>query len=132
MFNTIMVDLACPEIGQLAHSEIQIKWQDRNARALTVYHTGDPLEDLEPGYDDTWIRTDYICSACSLKTRPREGHDYIRVEDQRWHVAFVEIAHRRIARIVPEREFLLLGVTRFVNDVWTEPGSLDPADLGHQ
>lgn len=44
----IMADLMCPVIGQLAHSEIQIKWQVPNVRALTVYSTGDLLEELEP------------------------------------------------------------------------------------
>ena len=40
-------------------TEIQIKWQAREARALTVYHLGDVLDDIEAEYNDRWIRTDY-------------------------------------------------------------------------
>ena len=132
MFNSIMADLLCPTTGALStNSEIQIKWQHRDARALTVYRLGDLLEELESGYDDTWIRTDYICNACSPKTTNRAGDEYIRVEDQRWHVAFVQIAQSRIARILPEREFAPLGGGEFVDDVWPGPDTPDTADPGH-
>jgi hypothetical protein len=41
MFNTIVADIPCPETGKLSKdTEIQIKWQDRDARVLDVYRTG--------------------------------------------------------------------------------------------
>lgn len=131
MFNSIVVDLPCPTTGALsANSEIQIKWQHRGARVLTVYHLDDLLEELESEYDDTWIRTDYICNACSPKTTNRDGDEYIRVEDQRWHIVFVQIARSRIARILPEREFSPLGVGKFFDDVWPGLGNLGPVQPG--
>ena len=69
MFNTIVADIPCPETGKLSKdTEIQIKWQDRDARVLDVYRTGDSLPDLLSKYNNTWVRTDYICNACSHKT----------------------------------------------------------------
>ena len=41
MFNSIVDDLRCPTGQELARdTEIQIKWQARAARGLTVYHLG--------------------------------------------------------------------------------------------
>jgi hypothetical protein len=123
MFNSIQADLVCPTTGSLSvDSEIQIKWQDREARVLAVYHVGDLLEDLEPGYDGAWVRTNYICNACSPRTASSGGGGYhIRREDERWHVAFVELVDSRLVRILAEREFLALGVSRFVDDIWVPP-----------
>ncbi len=87
MFNSIIADLRCPtkqDIGSGA--EIQIKWQVQAARALTVYHLGDVLEDIEAEYDNTWIKTDYICSVCSRHTTGRKGITYIKTEDQQWQI----------------------------------------------
>jgi len=131
MFNSIVADLLCPATGKMSmHSEIQIKWEIHEARTLQAYYAGDLLAHLEPQYDNTWIRTDYICNACSPKTADRNGHEYIRTKDQRWHLAFVEIDHSRISRILTERQFKDLEVHEFVDDVWAghpDRGSADPA-----
>ncbi len=53
MFNTIVADIACKETGAMSKdTEIQIKWQDRDARVLDVYREGDFLPDLLSKYDD--------------------------------------------------------------------------------
>ena len=57
MFNTIVADVPCPETGETSRdTEIQIKWQSREARVLDVYRAGDALPDLLSGYDNTWVR----------------------------------------------------------------------------
>ena len=119
MFNTIVADIACPETHQVSSgTEIQIKWQEREARILDVYRTGDSVPDILSKYDNTWVRTDYICNACSPKTISRNGTPYIRSDDQHWHVAFVEIIRGKVGRIQPEAEANALDITNFIDDVW--------------
>ena len=98
--------------------EIQIKWQDRDARVLDIYRTGDSLPDLLSKYNNTWVRTDYICKACSPNTTGYEGVPYIRSDDQRWHIAFVEIKNGRVCRVFSEAEFQELEVSEFTDNVW--------------
>ena len=120
MFNTIVADIPCPETGKLSKdTEIQIKWQDRDARVLDVYRTGNSLPDLLSKYNNTWVRTDYICNACSPKTTGYKGVPYIRSDDQRWHIAFVEIKNGRVCRVFSEAEFQELEVSEFTDDVWS-------------
>jgi hypothetical protein len=74
MFNSIIADLRCPARQEVARdSEIQIKWQMPEARALAIYRVGDVLEDIEAEYDNTWVRTDYICRVCSKQTIGRNN-----------------------------------------------------------
>ena len=116
MFNSIFVDLRCPtkqEVG--SDTEIQIKWQIREARALTVYHLGDVLEDIEAEYDNTWIRTDYICRVCSKHTTGKSGITYIKTDDQRRHPVFVRIDHGKICEVLTEPEFAKTGVDDFIH-----------------
>ena len=115
MFNSIYADLRCPtkqEVG--SDIEIQIKWQTRESRVLAVYRLGDVLEDLEPEFDNTWIRTDYICPVCSQHTIGKHGIRYIKTEDQRWHLVFVRTEKGKICEILTEDEFEKTGVTNFV------------------
>ena len=115
MFNSIFADLRCPaqqEVG--TDTEIQIKWQAPQARVLAVYHLGDLLEDIEPEYDNAWIRTDYICRVCSKHTTGRNGIRYIKTDDQRRHPVFVRIDRGKICEIFTEEEFEKTGVTDFV------------------
>ena len=119
MFNSIHADIRCSVTGEVSRdSEIQIKWQEQRARLLDRYHVGDVLPDVEPGFDNTWIRTEFICEACSPKTKAGEHGEYIRTEDQRWHIVFVEIRDAEVVRILPEAEFEALGVSDYVDDVW--------------
>jgi len=119
MFNTIVADIACPETHQVSSgTEIQIKWQEREARILDVYRTGDSVPDIMSKYDNTWVRTDYICNACSQKTNSRDGTPYIRTDDQHWHVALVEINNGKVGRVLSDAEAKALGITDFVDDVW--------------
>lgn len=129
MFNSIVADITCPT-GQLSKdTEIQIKWQAHEARILDVYRAGDFLPDLLSKYDNTWVRTDYICNACSPKTTARDGTPYIRSDDQRWHVAFVEIRSGTVCRLLSESEFQELGIDQFFDDVWP-PKKLAEQSLG--
>lgn len=132
MFNTIVADLPCQQTGKISeNTEIQIKWQAYEARALDVYHIGDSLPDLLSEYDNTWIRTSYICNACSPKTNGRHGLSFIRTDDQHWHIVFIEIMSGKVCRTLSESEFKEEGIDDFIDDAWppmesTEQG--DPAD----
>ena len=68
--------------------------------------------------NNTWVRTDYICNACSPKTTGYKGVPYIRSDDQRWHIAFVEIKNGRVCRVFSKTEFQEFEVSEFTNDVW--------------
>ena len=126
MFNTIIADILCHKTGTLSKdTEIQIKWQDRNARVLDVYRTGDCLPNLISRYD-TWVRTDYICKACSPTTTGYYGTPYIRTDDQRRHIAFVQIKSSKVCRILSESEFQELGVTEFTDDAWPPKEIAEP------
>lgn len=117
MFNSILADLACPVTRAVTpNAEIQIKWQEPVARALQVYHVGDLIEHLDPRYDNTWVKTDYVCGSCSRKTVCRDGLGFICAEDQRWHRVFVEVCGGRIGRILTESDFHALGDAAFVDD----------------
>ncbi len=116
MFNSIFADLRCPtkqEVGSAA--EIQIKWQVPPARELAVYRLGDVLEDIEAEYDNTWIRTDYICNVCSKHTAGKNGITFIRTEDQQRHFVFVHIDQGKVCEILSEQEFEKTGVADFVH-----------------
>ncbi len=116
MFNSIIADLRCPTKQDIGiGTEIQIKWQVQAARALTVYHLGDMLEDIETEYDNTWIKTDYICRVCSRHMTGKKGITYIKTEDQQRHPIFVHIDQGKIREILSEREFKETGVTDFVH-----------------
>ena len=116
VFNSIMADIPCAVTGTVSkNTEIQIKWQ--YAPWMNHYAVGDVLEDLEPGYDNAWVRTDYICEACSKHTAGKFG-EFIGVEDQRWHRAFVRLEQGKICQILSELEFAKLGIGPFVDDSW--------------
>ncbi len=106
MFNSISADLTCPVTGKLSkHTEIQIKWQDRNALSLQVYRLGDILDQLDSRYNNVWVRTDYICDACSPKTVGYKGIKFIRSDDQRRHHVYVQIKQNKICKILTEVDF---------------------------
>ncbi len=117
MFNSILADLRCPTKHEVANdTEIQIKWQVPESRALTVYRLGDVLENIETEYDNTWIRTDYICPVCSKQTTGKNGLTYIKIDDQQRHLVFVRIDQGRICEVLTEEEFEKTGVADFVHD----------------
>jgi hypothetical protein len=118
MFNTICADVLCPETKKISKdTEIQIKWQSRGSRILKVYHKGDLLEDIEDEYNNNWIRTDYICKACSKYTKGHKEMQYIKVDDQKRHYVFIRIESARICEIITEEEFTQRGIEAFV-DYW--------------
>ncbi len=117
MFNTILADLMCPKREDVAkNAEIQIKWQEQGFRTLNVYRLGDLLEHIEEAYHDTWVRTDYVCKACSKYTTGRNGMRYIKTEDQSRHLVFVKIEDERLSAIVSEEAFEKLGSETCVDD----------------
>jgi len=115
MFNSIIADLRCTSKRELKSSEIQIKWQSREVRALTVYHIGEVLESIEAEYDNTWIRTDYICNVCSKHTTGKNGVAYIKMDDQQRHLVFVHIGRGKICEILTEPEFEKTDVVDFIH-----------------
>ena len=115
MFNSICAKVLCPLAGHVTENvEIQIKWQVPWARVLAVYHLGDTLPDIEPEYNNTWIKTDYICPSCSKHTTGRSGMKFIKTEDQCWHDVFVRIQDGKICQILTPQEFEQTGVHNFV------------------
>lgn len=118
MFNSIYADLMCPIKHQLSqNTEIQIKWQAQEERLLDNYYLGDILDKLENTYNNTWIRTDYICDICSKHTKTGENIDYIKTQDQSRHFVFIKIDNRKICKILTEEEWNNAGVNKFVDYV---------------
>ena len=116
LFNSIFADLLCPVKKKFSrNTEIQIKWQDRSVRGLTSYRIGDILEELEAEYNNTWIRTDFICKVCSKSTKGWKGTEYIKTEDQQRHIIFVRIEESKICEILSEEEFDRIKVKTFVD-----------------
>jgi hypothetical protein len=130
MFNTIVADVRCQATGTVStHTEIQIKWQDRDARSLDVYYPGDFMPDLLSKYDNTWVRTDFICQACSPKSTTRHGTSYVRTDDQHRHIVFIEVKHGKVSRVLSEPEFEDLGISEFFDDLW-HPEHISEQSLG--
>lgn len=118
MFNSILADVQCPETHKAGRdTEIQMKWQVQEAREGTVYRVGDVLGCIDATYDNTWIRTDYVCPICSKRTPAKDGRSFIKTMDQRRHVLFVRIDDAVISQILPEQDFDALGVSDFVSDI---------------
>lgn len=115
MFNSIYADLFCPKKNRISkNTEIQIKWQGQEFRLLNNYHLGDTLEGLLTEYNNTWIRTDYICNVCSKFSESRYGH-FIKIENQKRHYVFIKIKNSKICDILIAREFRKKGTRNFVN-----------------
>lgn len=116
LFNSIVADLYCPTKERTSEStEIQIKWQDQKIRGMYSYHIGDILEEIDNEYNDTWIRTDFICNICSKFTKGWKGTEYIKTEDQSRHVIFVRIENSKICEILSEKEFSEIEVKNFID-----------------
>jgi len=116
LFNSIFSDLYCPAKGAVSKdTEIQIKWQDHRVRGINSYRVGDVLEEIEEEYNNTWIRTDFICNACSKLTTGWKGMKFIKSEDQIRHIIFVKIEKSKIYEILSEDEFSKIGIKDFVD-----------------
>mgnify|MGYP003564880267 CR=1 FL=1 len=116
MFNSIFADLLCPTMNEISkNTEIQIKWQIYRVRSLTHYRIGDILEEIENKYNNTWIRTDFICNICSKRTKGLRKVGYIRTEDQRRHIIFVKIENGKICEILLESDFKKIGLKDFTD-----------------
>ncbi len=116
LFNSIFADLYCPSTGEISkNTEIQIKWQDPQARGISSYRVGDVLEEIEDEYNDTWIRTDFICNICSKFTKGWKGMEYIKSGDQSRHMIFVKIENSKICEIQSDEEFHKIGAKDFVD-----------------
>jgi hypothetical protein len=115
MFNSIYSDIICPKTGKVCKStEIQIKWQNRDSRILESYRLGDRLNDLLEEYNNSWIRTDFICDVCSKKTIGYKGKRFIKTDDQVRHFVFVKIENSVISEIIGENEFIKRNVDKFI------------------
>ena len=116
LFNSIFADLYCStKKGVSKNTEIQIKWQYPEVRGISSYRIGDVLEEIEDEYNNTWIRTDFICNVCSKFTKGRKGMEYIKTDDQSRHNIFVRIENSKIVEILSEEEFNKIGVKTFVD-----------------
>ena len=115
MFNTIHADLACVVTGKaLPRTEIQIKWQEHKYLDLGAYNVGDTLEGLQSEFDNTWIKTEFICDACSRHEIGWKGKPFIPTAGQVWHPVYIEMREGRICRILNEAEFAATGIKEFV------------------
>ena len=117
MFNSIYADILCPIKNEISgNTEIQIKWQERSNRTLSIYRIGDILEELEDEYNNKWVRTDYICKVCSKYTTGKNDYPFIKVEDQSRHFVFIKIENSKIIEILSEKEFEKKGIKDFFID----------------
>ena len=115
MFNSIFTNILCPVRNEISkNTEIQIKWQEKEIRELTSYHKFDILENILGEYNNTWIRTDYICNVCSKFTDSKNGYKFIKTEDQQRHYVFIKIENAQITEILTATEFESNGVKNFV------------------
>lgn len=117
LFNSIIADLPCETKAIVARGEIQIKWQTPEKRASDVYYPGEALVGLMQAYDNVWIKTDFVCEACSPRTKARDGTSFIKVMDQQRHVIFVHIEDGRIVEIISKKEFVDRNVENFPSDL---------------
>lgn len=116
LFNSIFADICCPIKGTVNNgTEIQIKWQNQRVRGSKSYRVGDVLEEIEDEYNNTWVRTDYICNECSKFTTGWKGMKYIKTEDQSRHVIFVKIQESKVCKILSQEEFKEIGAKDFVD-----------------
>ena len=115
MFNSIHADLLCLKRKKVSkNTEIQIKWQSSENRVLNSYHSGDFLEGLLSEYNNTWIRTDYICEICSKHTKGHDSFSFIKVVDQKRHYVFIRIKDSKIYDILTSKEFKKKGIKKYV------------------
>ena len=119
MFNSIIAELPCPTIDKVASGEIQIKWQTPAKRAGSVYYLGDTLDDIMPEYENVWIKTDFVCEACSRRTESRHGQSFIKPMDQQRHIVFVQIENGTIRQIASEDDFQALKIDNHATDLFS-------------
>jgi len=108
MFNSIIADLPCVANKLTARGEIQIKWQSPEMRSGEAFYLGDTMDGIMPEYDNVWIKTDFICEACSPRTKARDDTSFIKVMDQHRHIIFLRIENGRILQIISEDDFKTL------------------------
>lgn len=118
MFNNIRTDVRCPVTGRTsADRRIQIKWQDHNALGLADYKVGDTLEEIEPQFDNAWIRSFYDCEACASDTTlDQVDWRLSRPQGVGRHFAYVEVRNGRVCRVLNEKEFAETGLKDVVKD----------------
>ncbi len=117
MFNSIMAELHCVAKEEAARGEIQIKWQSPANRSGEVFYLGDTLDGIMPEYDNVWVQTDFVCEACSPRTKARDGTSFIKVMDQQRHIIFVRIENGRILQIIGEDDFKALNIAAYATDL---------------
>jgi len=71
---------------------------------------------MQPGFDNTWVKTGFICEACSRHETGWQGKPYIPTAGQVWHPVYVEMREGRICRIVNQQEFVAVGLKEFATD----------------
>ncbi len=117
MFNSIIADLTCDSNQATASGMIQIKWQSPDKRSGEAYYLGDTLDGILPEYNNVWIKTDYVCEACSTRTPARDGTSFIKVMDQQRHILFVRIENGLILQILNEEDFQTLNIAGYATDL---------------
>ena len=117
MFNSIIADLPCVANKVTARGEIQIKWQSPEKRSGEVFYVGDVLDSILPENDNAWIKTDFVCEACSPRTKARDSISFIKVMDQRRHIILVRIENGRIVQILSEDDFKALNIDGYATDI---------------
>lgn len=117
MFNSIIAELPCATNDEVARGEVQIKWQLPEKRSSEVYYLGDALDGIMPEYDNVWIETDFVCEACSPRTKARDGTSFIKVMDQQRHIIFVSIENGRLLQIISEVDFKALNIGDYATDL---------------
>lgn len=107
--------IKCTATGKELDEEICNKWR-KDRTEMTSFHVGDSVEGLEKEYQDNWIKTDYICHACSKLTQG--GYrEFVKTDDQVRHACYVLIENSVIKEVLNEEEFMKRGITEFYEDL---------------
>lgn len=107
--------IRCPVTGKELDEKIYNKWR-KDRTEMTSFHVGDFVEGLEKEYQNNWIKTDYICHACSKLTHGKYGK-FVKTDDQVRHPCYVLIENNVIKEVLNEEEFLQKGATEFYEDL---------------
>ena len=113
MFDTIAATLECPVNRESKERQILIKWREQ--RQLEVFRQGNSIDGIMPGYDDAWVRTDYICESCSHMTPGKHGN-FVKVEDQIRHYCYIRVEKGVVVHVLSGDEFSKLGIEDYVLD----------------
>ena len=106
MYDSILTDIKCCNTGKVNRAEVQINWT--NETSLRVFNIGDTIPYLHKLYDNTWVKTDYLCHLCSKKvtTSSSDGSIFSGRTEHVRHVCYVNVVNGKILEVLSEPEYI--------------------------